>query len=150
MPDSLQAVLAFAATADGDSGQDAADGDSGQDALAFRDEASAWLRSAGWLPADAGLSNSEHNALLRLRNALRDTLTASAGTPEAADAAARLTRSLSEGRLVVTASPGGTVELATAARSTYPSVVAAVAAAIAHAAYSGTWPPASPDKRGQR
>jgi hypothetical protein len=132
MPDSLPAVHAFAATADGDSGQDA---------LAFRDEAAAWLRSAGWLAADAGLSNSEHNALLRLRNAVRDTLAAPAGTPEAADAAARLTRSLSDGRLVVTASPDGAVELATAARASYPSVVAAVAVAIAHAACSGLWPP---------
>ncbi|HWG13363.1 MAG TPA: ABATE domain-containing protein [Streptosporangiaceae bacterium] len=132
MPDSLQAVLVFAATADGDSGPDA---------LASRDEAAAWLRSAGWLAEDAGLSNSEHAALLRLRNAVGDTLAAPAGTPEAADAAARLTRSLSEGRLVVTAGPGGTVELATAARASYPSVVAAVAVAIAHAAYSGRWPP---------
>ena len=135
MPDSLQAVLALAATADGDSGQDA---------LAFRDEAAAWLGSAGWLPADAGLSNSEPNALLRLRNARRDTLAARAGAPEAADAAARLTRALSEGRLVVTVGPGGAAELATAARSSYPSVVAAVAVAIADAAYSGAWPPASP------
>src|ERR1700761_1011185 len=37
--------------------------------------------------------------------------------------------------------PGGTIELASAARASYPSVVAALAVAIAHAAYSGAWPP---------
>jgi hypothetical protein len=115
----------------------------GEDALASREQAAAWLQAAGWLPAEAGLSNSEHGALLRLRNSVRDTLAAEAGTPGAADAAARLTKALAEGRLVVTAGPDGSVALATAARASYPSVVAAVAVAIAHAAYSGSWPPAS-------
>jgi hypothetical protein len=122
-------VQAFAATA------------KGTDALGSREDAAAWLRASGWLPAEAALSNSEHNALLRLRNAVRDTLAAPAGSPGAADAAARLTRSLAEGRLVVTAGPDGAVGLASAARASYPSVVAAVAVAIAHAAYSGAWPP---------
>ena len=132
----LSTVEAFAATADG-TGE--------PDELASREQAAAWLQSAGWLPAEAGLSNSEHGALLRLRNSVRDTLAAEAGTPEAADAAARLTKALAEGRLVVTAGPDGSVTLATAARASYPSVVAAVAVAIAHAAYSGIWPPA-PDR----
>ena len=60
---------------------------------------------------------------------------------EAGSPAARLTRALAEGRLVVTAGPDGTVGLASMARASYPSVVAAVAVAIAHAAYSGQWPP---------
>jgi putative stress-induced transcription regulator len=128
----VSAIEAFAATADGAGGPDA---------LGSREQAAAWLQDAGWLPAEAGLSNSEHGALLRLRNSVRDTLAAAAGTPEAADAAARLTRALAEGRLVVTAAPDGTVGLATAARASYPSVVAAVAVTIAHAAYSGQWPP---------
>jgi hypothetical protein len=132
----LRDVQAFAATADGTATPDG-------DPLASRDRAAAWLQAAGWLPAEAGLSNSEHSALLRLRNSVRDTLAAAAGTPEAADAAARLTRALAEGRLVVTAGPDGSVALATAARASYPSVVAAVAVAIAHAAYAGLWPPAS-------
>src|ERR1700760_1704857 len=131
----LSAVESFAATASG--------AGPGQDALASREQAAAWLQSAGWLPVEAGLSNSEHGALLRLRNSVRDTLAAAAGTPEAADAATRLTKALAEGRLVVTAGPGGSVPLATAARASYPSVVAAVAVAIAHAAYSGQWPPAA-------
>jgi hypothetical protein len=113
-----------------------------EDALGSRDQAAAWLQAAGWLPAEAGLSNSEHGALLRLRNSVRDTLAAAPGSPEAADAAARLTKALAEGRLVVTAGPDGTIELATAARASYPSVVAAVAVTIARAAYSGQWPPA--------
>ena len=129
----LADVRSFAATA----GQD-----EDHDTLGSRDQALAWLRAAGWLPAEAGLSNSEHGALLRLRNSVRDTLEAGPGTPEAADAAARLTKALAEGRLVVTAGPDGTVGLASAARASYPSVVAAVAVAIAHTAYSGQWPPA--------
>src|ERR1700761_8792223 len=122
-------VQAFAATAEG------------TDALGSREDAVAWLRKAGWLPAEAGLSNSEYNALIRLRNGVGDTLAAPAGSPAAADAADRLTRALAEGRLVVTAGPDGAVGLASAARASYPSVVAAVAAAIPHAAYSGVWPP---------
>ena len=91
-------IETFAATA-GEAG--------GPDALGSREQAAAWLRTAGWLAAEAGLSKSEHGALLRLRNSVRDTLAAAAGTPEAADAAARLTKALAEGRLVVTAGPDG-------------------------------------------
>ena len=131
-------IEAFAATAS------EADG---EDALGSREQAAAWLHAAGWLPAEAGLSNSEYSALLRLRNSVQDTLAAKAGTPKAADAAARLTKALAEGRLVVTAGPDGSVALASAARASYPSVVAAVAVSIAHAAYSGSWPPA-PDQPG--
>jgi hypothetical protein len=120
-----------------------ADGTGGPDALGSREQAAAWLQATGWLAAEAGLSNSEHGALLRLRNSVRDTLAAAPGSAAAADAAARLTKALAEGRLVVTAAADGTVELATAARASYPSVVAAVAVAIAHAAYSGQWPPAA-------
>ena len=56
---------------------------------------------------------------------------------------------LAEGRLVVTAGLDGTVGLASAARASYPSVVAAVAVAIAHAAYSGQWPPGSRSGSGE-
>ncbi|HEY1000645.1 MAG TPA: ABATE domain-containing protein [Streptosporangiaceae bacterium] len=35
----------------------------GADQLGTREEAAAWLRSAGLLPAEAGLTNSEHAAL---------------------------------------------------------------------------------------
>ncbi|MGH3173078.1 MAG: ABATE domain-containing protein [Streptosporangiaceae bacterium] len=54
-----------------------------------REEAAAWLRTAGLLPTEAGLSNSEHAALLRLRESMRDVLAAhTAGREDAA--AARL------------------------------------------------------------
>jgi hypothetical protein len=53
----------------------------GADQLGTREEAAAWLRTAGLLPAEAGLSNSEHTALLRLRESMRDVL---APTPPAA------------------------------------------------------------------
>ena len=113
------------------------------DPLATREQAVPWLRDAGLMPADAAITNSEHGALLRLREALRDALAAHAnGTAAAyaADAAARLTRGLADGRLVTTITPDGAVKLATAARSIYPSIVAAIAVAIAESAAAGTWP----------
>jgi hypothetical protein len=110
------------------------------DLLGTREEAAAWLRGAALLPAEAGLTNSEHAALLRLRDAVRDVLAAYADGREDAGAAARLTKALAEGRLVVTVDPVSTVRLVSAARTSYPSVVAAVAVAIAEAAAAGTWP----------
>ena len=43
------------------------------DQLGTREEAAAWLRAAGLLPAEAGLSNSEHAALVRLRDSRPST-----------------------------------------------------------------------------
>ena len=105
--------------------------DSEPDLLRTREEAAAWLRAADLLPADGGLSNSEHAALLRLRESVRDVLAARAGGREDAAAAARLTRALADGRLVLTVDPAGTVQLASAARASYPNLVAALAIAIA-------------------
>jgi hypothetical protein len=110
------------------------------DLLGTREEAAAWLRGAALLPAGAGLTNSEHAALLRLRDSVRDVLAAHAGGREDPDATARLTKALAEGRLVVTVDAALTVRLASAARASYPSVVAAVAVAIAESAAAGTWP----------
>jgi hypothetical protein len=106
---------------------------SGADLLASRDDANAWLRTAGLLPADtdANLTNSEHGALLRLRDSLRDVLAARAERRQDADAAARLTRALADGRLVVTVDPAGTGGLASSARATYSNLVAAIAIAVA-------------------
>lgn len=112
----------------------------GPDELGTREEAAAWLRTAGLLPAEAGLSNSEHAALLRLRESIRDVLAAHTGGREDAAAAARLTRALADGRLVLTVDPASVVRLASAARSSYPNLVAAIAVAIAGSAASGTWP----------
>ena len=109
------------------------------DSLTTREEAAAWLHDASVLPADSGLSGSEHAALLRLRDAVRDTLAAHAEDREDAEAAGRLTKTLAEGRLVVTVDAASRVQLGSAARSTYPSVVAAFAVAIAEAAAAGTW-----------
>ena len=58
------------------------------DLLATREEAVAWLRTAALLPAEAGLSNSEHAALLRLRESIRDVLAAHADGREDPAAAA--------------------------------------------------------------
>jgi predicted RNA-binding Zn ribbon-like protein len=109
------------------------------DHLRTREQAAAWLRTAALLPAEAGLSNSEHAALLRLRESIRDVLAAHTDGREDAQAAARLTKVLAEGRLVLTVDPASTVQLASAARASYPSIVAAVAIAIAGSAASGTW-----------
>jgi Putative stress-induced transcription regulator len=109
------------------------------DLLRTREEAAAWLHAAALLPAETGLTNSEHAALLRLRESVRDVLAAHADGREDTEAAARLTRALAEGRLVVTVDAASTVRLASAARASYPSVVAAIAVAIAEAAAAGTW-----------
>jgi len=110
------------------------------DQLGTREEASAWLRAAGLLAAEAGLSNSEYAALLRLRDSIRDILAAHTGGRENADAAARLTKALADGRLVLTVDAASAVQLASAARSSYPNLVADIAVAIAGSAASGAWP----------
>jgi predicted RNA-binding Zn ribbon-like protein len=111
----------------------------GADPLGTRDDATAWLHAMALLPAQAGLSNSEHAALLRLRAALSDVLAAHAGGRADADAAARLTRALADGRLVLTVDPASTLQLASAARASYSAIVAALAVAIAETAAAGTW-----------
>jgi hypothetical protein len=103
------------------------------DLLADRDDAAAWLRTARLLPPDAGLSGSEHNALLRLRDSLRAVMAARADARPDADAGIRLTRALADGRLVVTVDPFGASGLASSARASYSSLVAAIAIAVAEA-----------------
>jgi predicted RNA-binding Zn ribbon-like protein len=110
------------------------------DLLRTREQAAVWLRTAAMLPVSAGLTNSEHAALLRLRESVRDVLAAHTDGREDPEAAARLTKALADGRLVLTIDPASTVELASAARASYPGIVAAVAIAIARSAASGTWP----------
>ena len=111
------------------------------DLLSTREEAAAWLRAAGLLAAEqAGLSNSEHAALLRLRESVREVLAAHTDGRQDAAATARLTKALAEGRLVVIVDPDSTVRLASAARASYPGIVAAFAVAIAESATAGTWP----------
>ena len=105
----------------------------GTDLLETREDAVPWLRAAGLLPGDAALSGSEHGALLRLRDALSDILAVRASGRTDADAAARLTRALADGRLVVTASPEGAAGLASSARASYSNLVAAGAIAVAQA-----------------
>ena len=103
----------------------------GTDLLETREDALRWLRTAGLLPPDSALTGSEHGALLRLRDALRDTLAVRAADGTEADPAARLTRALADGRLVVTVSPAGAAGLASSARASYSNLVAAIAIAVA-------------------
>jgi hypothetical protein len=132
VPAALSLVQSFAGTP-------TARPDSG-DILATRETAIPWLRAAGLMPADGIITGSEHGALLRLRDAVHDSLAAhAAGTAADAGLAARLTRALADGRLVVTIAGNGAVQLATAARSVYPSIVAAIAVAIAEADAAGQW-----------
>lgn len=114
--------------------------ESGSDLLGTREEAAGWLRGAALLPDGGGLTGSEHGALLRLRDSLRELFAAHTDGREDAAAAARLTRALADGRLVLTVDPASTVGLASAARASYSSVVAAVAVAVARSAAAGTWP----------
>ena len=113
--------------------------DEAVDLLETREEAAAWLRTAVLLPAESGLSNSEHGALLRLRDSLRDMLAAHTGAREDAEAAARLTKALADGRLVLIVEPASTVQLASAARASYAHVVASFAVAVAKSASVGSW-----------
>lgn len=101
------------------------------DVLADRGSAVSWLRSAGLLAEDAEITGSEHAALLRLRDALRDVRSARERRREAPEAAGRLSRALADGRLVVTVTPAGRVKLVSSARAPYSSVVAAIAIAVA-------------------
>jgi hypothetical protein len=105
------------------------------DPLATREDAAGWLRAAGLFPADADatLSGSEHGALLRLRDSLGDVLAARSERRPDADAAARLTRALADGRLIVTVDPAGTAGLASSARAVYSNLVAAIAIGVARA-----------------
>jgi hypothetical protein len=105
----------------------------GTDLLETREAAIPWLRTAGLMPADAILTGSEHGALLRLRDALRDAMAVRAAQGTEADPAARLTRALADGRLVVTVSPAGAAGLASSARASYSNLVAAIAIAVAQA-----------------
>jgi hypothetical protein len=108
---------------------------SGADPLATREEAADWLRAAELFPPDGDetLTGSEHSALLRLRDALRDILAARADGRRDPEAAPRLTRALADGRLVVSIDPAGHAGLASSARATYSNLVAAIAIAVAEA-----------------
>jgi hypothetical protein len=137
--EALRILRSFASTVAAEPDADDAD------VLATRERAIPWLRAQGLMPADAVLTGSEYGALLRLREALRDALAAHAdghssdGHSADPEIAARLTRALADGRLVVTITDAGPVRLATAARSVYPSIVAAIAVAIAEADAAGAW-----------
>jgi hypothetical protein len=130
-PDPLHLIQSFAGTL-------SADPDA--DPLRTTDAATGWLRTAGLLPAEARLTSSEHAALLRLRASIRDVLAAHADGRQDAEATARLTKALADGRLVLVVDPASTVRLASAARASYPNLVAALAIAMAESAASATWP----------
>jgi predicted RNA-binding Zn ribbon-like protein len=111
----------------------------GQDRLGAREDATAWLHAAALLPEESGLSGPDHAALLRLRDSLRDVLAAQAGDREDADAAARLTRALADGRVVLTVDPASAIGVASAARASYSNAVATIAVAIYDSATAGSW-----------
>jgi predicted RNA-binding Zn ribbon-like protein len=114
--------------------------ESGFDLLGDRPSAVGWFRGAGVLPADpVVVSTSEHSGLLRLREALRAVLAARTEGREDEAAAARLTKAFADGRLVLTVDPAAGAHWITAARAPYPSMVAAIAVAIAASVTSGTW-----------
>jgi predicted RNA-binding Zn ribbon-like protein len=109
------------------------------DLLRTREEAAAWLHAAALLPAEVGVTNSEHAALLRLRESIREVLGAHTVGRKDAEAAGHLTKALADGRLVLTVDSASTVRLASAARASYPNLVAVIAIAIAESAAAGNW-----------
>lgn len=113
--------------------------DPDKDQLSTREDAAVWLRAAGLLPAQARLGSSDHSALLRLRESLRDVLAAHTDGQQDATAAERLSRALADGRIIVTVNPASAIRLASAARASYSGLVAIVAVAIADSAAAGTW-----------
>jgi uncharacterized protein (TIRG00374 family) len=126
--DPAHLIVSFASTLDG-----------GADLIGTSDQAASWLRAAGLLPADAVVNGPDHRALLRLRDAIRDVMAARASGADETEALAGLTKGLADGRVVVTAGPAGTVGLASAARASYSTAVAAFAIAIADCSAAGTW-----------
>lgn len=113
----------------------------GPDLLGDRPAAVGWFRGAGVLPADpVVVTTSEHSALLRLREGLRAVLVARTAGREEEATAATLTRAFADGRLVLTVDAAAGAHWKTAARAPYPSMVAAIAIAIAESAVAGTWP----------
>ena len=130
-PGSLQLIQSFANTLTTDPDMDR---------LRSREEAATWLHTAGLLPDDGGLTNSEHAALLRLRNSIKEIATARTDDEEDAEAVAHLTKALADGRVILAADSVNTVQLASAARASYPNIVAAFAIAISGSAEAGTWP----------
>jgi predicted RNA-binding Zn ribbon-like protein len=113
----------------------------GPDLLVDRPATVGWFRGAGILPTDpVVVTTSEHNNLLRLREALRAVLVSRTEGREDEEHSATLTRAFADGRLVLTVDAGAGVHWATAARAPYPSMVAGIAIAIAESATAGTWP----------
>jgi predicted RNA-binding Zn ribbon-like protein len=129
-PDSSALILSFANTWSPESARDL---------LGTREQADDWLRRAALLPEGTRLTGSEHSALLRLRDSLRDLLAAHTDGRDDTEAAARLTRGLADGRLVLTVDSASEVGLASAARASYSGVVASIAVAVADSAVSGAW-----------
>jgi hypothetical protein len=113
----------------------------GRDLLIDRPAAVGWFRGAGVLPPDpVVVTTSEHAGLLRLRDALRAILVARTEGHQDQAASAILTRSFADGRLVLTMDAAAGAHWATAARASYPSMIAAMAIAVAESATAGTWP----------
>jgi Putative stress-induced transcription regulator len=102
--------------------------------------AAIWLVAAGLLAPGTPLGGRDHRAILGLRDALREVLSAYADNRDDAEAADHLTYALSPGRATLTVHGDGSVELVSAGRDPYPRIAAAIASAIAAAAIAGTWP----------
>jgi predicted RNA-binding Zn ribbon-like protein len=107
--------------------------EAGSDALASSSDASAWQREQGW---PAGLGRSEHRELLRLREALRDLVSAK-GTP-AESVAGRSVDAVARRHPVVvrvtTAFP-----LAPSSQGAASAFVERILALVAAARVDGTW-----------
>jgi predicted RNA-binding Zn ribbon-like protein len=113
--------------------------ESGKDLLASADGAALWIAAAGLLPAGSSLSGAQQRALVELREAIRQVLSAHTHRAVDAEAASRLTVALSSCRLAPKVRPDGGVRLICADQDPFTSVVGQIAVVIAEAAAAGTW-----------
>ena len=110
-----------------------------RDLLGTAAEAARWLATARLMPAGVRLTGAQHDALLELREAVRQVLSAHAERRDDPEAAGRLTMALACSRLGLAVDPAGGVRLVSADRDPFSRVVGEVAMAIAAASAVGTW-----------
>ncbi len=110
-----------------------------RDLLGTAAEAAGWLTAARLMPAGSRLTGAQHGALVELREAIRQVLTAHTDRRDDPEAAGRLTMALAPCRLTPFIGPAGSVRLVSADHDPFCRVIGSIAVTIAEAAAVGTW-----------
>ena len=113
--------------------------ENGRDLLGTAAEAAGWLATARLMPAGSRLTGAQHGALLELREAIRQVLSAHTDRRDDPEAVGRLTMALAPCRLTLAIDESGGVRLASADHDPFGRAIGGVAVAIAEAAAVGTW-----------